>query len=372
MIGIFIVGIIGLIVIITVLFLNLSPEFGKGLTKEQKTQYAHLDNFQNGKFKNLHLSPMEFNIRKLFREWTKESTNRHPAKDIQVEKIDSVDIENYREDITQLIWFGHSTFLLIIDGKKVLIDPMLSQSPSPISLFGATRFSKDLPITADKLPTIDMVVLTHDHYDHLDYKSIRKLKDKVGQFITPLGVGNHLIAWGVDKRKIIELNWWDSMESKSLTLTCTPARHFSGRSLLNRETTLWCSWVIEGKKDKLFFSGDSGYDTHFKRIGEKFGPFDIALVECGQYNENWKFIHMMPEETAQAAKDLKSKLTLPIHWGGFSLAFHDWTDPIERFIDKAKEFDIAITTPKIGETVILGNSFYPQEKWWLNYMASAK
>lgn len=368
MIGIYIVVIIGCIVIMGVLFINLSPQFGKGLTKKQLLEYTLLDNFQNGKFQNRHASPMEFDFRKLFHEWTKKSTHRHPAKDILVEKLEPSAIDKWSPDITRLIWFGHSTFLLQIDGKKILVDPMLSQHPSPIPLLGTSRFSKVLPISAEQLPYIDIVVLTHDHYDHLDYESIRILKDKVGQFITPLGVGNHLVAWGVDKSNITELNWWESIVAEKLTLTCTPARHFSGRGIWNRESTLWCSWVIEGQSDKLFFSGDSGYDTHFKQIGERFGPFDIALVECGQYNENWKYIHMMPEESAQAAVDLKSKLALPIHWGGFSLAFHDWTDPIERFLAKAKALNLNVTTPNIGQPVVIDHPPYPMEKWWMDYL----
>ena len=209
--------------------------------------------------------------------------------------------------------------------------------------------------------------MSHDHYDHLDYETIQKLKDKVGVYFTPLGLGNHLIEWGVNKERINELNWWDSIDFDGIKLICTPARHFSGRGLFDRATTLWCSWVIEGKKDNVFFSGDSGYDTHFKEIGEKYGPFDISLMECGQYNEDWKLLHMMPEETVQAALDLKSKLTMPIHWGGFTLAFHDWTDPIERVVNKAKKLNMPITTPKIGEPVIIGKETYPIEKWWKNY-----
>lgn len=372
MIGIYIVGILGIIVLAAILFLNLSPRFGKGLSKAQKNEYAKLDNFHNGKFVNQKLSSMELNYQELLKEYKKKSPNTKPAKNILVEKIDSIDIENYSHDITQVIWFGHSTFLLIIDGKKILLDPMLSQKPSPISFFGTSRFSKELPISAEKLPFIDIVVLSHDHYDHLDYESILKLKKKVGQFITPLGLANHLVKWGVEKTQIIELNWWQNIEYENIKFTCTPARHFSGRGIFDRETSLWCSWAIEGKNEKLFFSGDGGYGSHFKQIGEELGPFDIALMECGQYNTNWKHLHMMPEETAQASIDLKSKLVLPIHWGGFSLAFHHWTEPIERLLDKANELNLSVTTPKIGEAVILGNRTFPKEKWWIDFTDSNK
>jgi L-ascorbate metabolism protein UlaG (beta-lactamase superfamily) len=330
--------------------------------------YANSRNFKKGKFANQHPSPMDINYWKLFTEMIKKSPNRNPIKNILVEKIDSTNIENHNSGITQLTWFGHSAFLLEMDGKKILIDPMLGESPTPHPLLGPKRYSKELPIEIEKLPFIDAVILSHDHYDHLDYESIQKLKGKVGQYYTPLGVGNHLIKWGVAKEKIHELNWWDSINFDGIELVSCPARHFSGRGLFDRATTLWCSWVIKGINDNIYFSGDSGYDTHFKEIGEKYGPFDISLMECGQYNEDWKLLHMMPEETVQAAVDLKSKLILPIHWGAFTLAFHDWTDPIERVTIKAKELNMPITTPKIGEVVIIGDAPFPNEQWWTNYV----
>ena len=372
MIGFTIVILAVIVLISGVIFLNLSPQFGKSTTKQQKELYALSENFLNGKFKNQHISPMNVDYWKIFKELTKKAPNRNPSKNVLVEKIDSTVIENHNKNITYLTWFGHSTFLLEIDGKKILIDPMLGEVPAPHPLLGSKRYSKDLPIEIEKLPFIDAVILSHDHYDHLDYESILKLKDKVGQYFTPLGLGNHLIEWGVSNEKIKELDWWDDIEFEGIKLVCTPARHFSGRGIFDRATTLWCSWVIKGEKDNIFFSGDSGYDTHFKEIGEKYGPFDISLMECGQYNEDWKLLHMMPEETVQASLDLKSKLTLPIHWGGFTLAFHDWTDPIERILSKANELNVPITTPKIGEQVIVGDLIFPTEKWWKKYMTENK
>lgn len=368
MIGFSIATIIGLIVIIVTLFLNFSPQFGKGTTKDQRKEYSQLGNFQNGKFTNEHPSPMDVNYWKIFKELTKKAPNRNPIKNILVEKVYSINIENNNNDITQLTWFGHSTFLLEMNGKKILIDPMFGEVPAPHSFLGPKRYSKELPIEIEKLPFIDAVILSHDHYDHLDYESIKKLNGKVGQYFTPLGLGNHLIEWGVTEEKINELNWWENIEFDGIKLVCTPARHFSGRGLFDRATTLWCSWVIKGTRDNIYFSGDSGYDTHFKEVGDKYGPFDISLMECGQYNEDWKLLHMMPEETVQASIDLKSKLILPIHWGAFTLAFHDWTDPVERMILKANELNFPVTTPKIGEPVILGNATFPTEKWWEDYM----
>lgn len=369
MIGIYIAIIIGLLIVAITLFLNLSPQFGKGATKEQKIEYVKSGHYEKGKFINQSKTTIDASYWNLIKEMVKGSPNRQPHQEIVVEKIDSTAIENHNKSITQLTWFGHSAFLLQIDGKNILLDPMLGVTPAPHPLIGTKRYSKELPIEIEKLPFIDAVIFSHDHYDHLDYGSIQKLKDKVGQYFTPLGVGNHLTEWGISKDKIHELNWWEEIEFNGINLACTPARHFSGRGLFDRATTLWCSWIIKGEKDNIYFGGDSGYDTHFKEIGNKYGPFDIALMECGQYDEEWKVIHMMPEETVQASIDLKSKLVLPIHWAAFTMAYHDWTDPIERITKKAKEMNLPVTTPKIGEPVIIGDKTFPIEKWWKNYMS---
>jgi L-ascorbate metabolism protein UlaG (beta-lactamase superfamily) len=302
----------------------------------------------------------------------KKDPTRRPSKNIEVEKLDSLEIVNRNPKVTQLTWFGHSTFLLEMEGKTILIDPMFGQVAAPHPMLGANRYSEDLPIKIEQLPYIDFVILSHDHYDHLDYKSIKKLKGKVGAYYTPLGVGNHLASWGISAEKINELNWWDTVNVGDINLVCTPARHFSGRGIANKESTLWASWVIKGEKESVFFSGDSGYGEHFKEIGDKYGPFDIALMECGQYNKSWSAIHMMPEETAQAAVDSKSKLVLPIHWGGFRLAMHSWSDPVERITVAAANLNIPVTTPRIGESLVVGDSIYPQEKWWEEYNVYSK
>jgi len=354
-----ILGIILLAIIGIALFINISPQFGKGATKEQQKEYSKSGHYKDGKFVNDHVSEMGVNMLKMIKEIIKKDPTRKPAKNVVVEKIDSL--------TTQLTWFGHSTFLLEIEGKKILIDPMFGDTPAPHPWVGPKRYSKELPIEVERLPFIDAVIFSHDHYDHLDYESIQRLKGKVDQYYTPLGVGNHLIEWGVDASKVHELNWWDSIDLDQLEFVCTPARHFSGRGLFDRGSTLWSSWIIKGSESNIFFSGDSGYDEHFKEIGDKYGPFDITLMECGQYNDDWKFIHMAPEETAQAAVDLNSKIFLPIHWGAFTLAFHSWTDPIERVAKKAKELGIPVTTPKIGEPIIIGNEQYPNQPWWTDF-----
>lgn len=363
-------GLILLIAIIIILFVNLSPEFGGSPTQKQKDFYAKSKNYNDGIFVNQIPTSMDMGAKKMINtiiQFIKGNPKGKPKVPLQVEKIDSLTIERKTSELTRLTWFGHSAFLLEIDEKNILIDPMLGDFPAPHPVLGSGRFSKELPIEIEKLPHINAVIISHDHYDHLDYGSILKLKDKVDEFYVPLGVGVHLEVWGIPKNKIHELNWWDEIEHDNLKFVCAPSRHFSGRGLTDRSSTLWCSWIIKSPKHNIYFSGDSGYGPHFKEIGEKFGPFDFAMMECGQYNENWSSIHMMPEETVIATQDVKAELMMPIHWGAFTLALHDWTNPIERVTAKASELNVPITTPKIGEAIILGDSILPSSKWWLDY-----
>lgn len=303
-----------------------------------------------------------FNILK---EFMKHNPKRKPGRPIAIEHIDSLPMQDTTQ--TKVIWFGHSTIFLEMEGKRVLLDPQFSNYPSPFPLFGGKRFSRVLPIERSKLPPIDIVILSHDHYDHMDYNSIMKIKDTTSLFCAPLGVGKRLERWGVDPEKIREFEWWNELDFLGLKLACTPARHFSGRSLSDRNQSLWCSWAIIGEQTRVFFSGDGGYGYHFKQIGNKYGPFNLTLMECGQYDERWSTIHMMPEETIQAHIDIKGNVIIPIHWAAFSLAFHDWTEPIERVIKAAKERNVNIATPRIGESVIVGSAKYPVSTWWREY-----
>ena len=267
-----------------------------------------------------------------------------------------------------MTWLGHSAFLLSIDNKKLLVDPMLSPIASPVSFAGIKRYkySEDIMLhIIDEMPPIDAVFISHDHYDHLDYQSIVKLKSKVSHFFVPLGVSAHLIRWGVPIEKITELNWWEEMEYQGLTIALTPSRHFSGRGIFNRDTTLWGGWVILGKSTRLYASGDGGYGPHFKEIGKKYGPFDIALIEGGQYDRRWADIHMTPEQSVQANLDINGKNMILMHWGAFTLANHGWKEPIERVLIGAKKVEVNLITPKIGETVLLDSDLHiPSSAWW--------
>ncbi|KRE53602.1 hypothetical protein ASG81_02255 [Paenibacillus sp. Soil522] len=359
------ISVIAALVIAMYLVLQYYPAFGASPTKERREQLSRSRHYAKSKFVNLIPTVMETTAvekLKLLVQFMKGNPQGRPGKPVVIEPLSKVYFGQGQQP--KLTWFGHSAALLQLDGKTLLLDPMFGRAPSPFPLIGGKRFSDKLPFEIEQLPEVDAVLISHDHYDHLDYGSIVKLKDKVKQFFVPLGVAPHLVKWGIDPAKIEEHDWWEEFSYQGLQLACTPARHFSGRSLTDRDATLWCSWVIHGRAAKIFFSGDSGYGPHFKEIGDKYGPFDLTLMECGQYDERWAAIHMMPEETVQAHLDVRGKVMIPIHWGAFTLALHDWTDPVERAVKAAKERNAMISTPKIGETVFIRAAAYPASLWW--------
>lgn len=366
MIGIAIAAAIALIAVVGILFVNISPEFGGKASPEKIEKFKKTGHYQDGAFVNLIETSMNMNFSNmvsLMGEFIKGNPNKRPNFDIPVQHVDSMELVQNTK--TELIWFGHSAFLLQMEGMNVLIDPMFGDVPAPHPLLGQSRYGKSLPIAIEKLPVIDAIIISHDHYDHLDYGSIQKLKDKTKMFYVPLGVGSHFEAWGVDVSQIVELDWWNSSRLGALNFTFAPSRHFSGRGILDRNKTLWGSWIIASEKENIFFSGDGGYGPHFKEIGEKYGPFDLAMIECGQYNERWNQIHMMPEESAQAGVDVRAKKVMPIHWGAFTLALHSWTDPVERFLKKSKELNSTTLTPQIGQRIFVEDDAAKYSlAWW--------
>ncbi len=299
MIGLIVAAVLILVVVGGLLFVAFSPEFGGKPSMTQQATYNQLDHYTDGTFVNLIPTSMDMSFRKMssiFGDYIRGVPRGVPDFPLPVETIDSVSIADRPDTVTRLTWFGHSAVLLEIDGKNVLLDPMLGDVPAPHPWLGQKRFSDSLPIAIEQLPSIDAVLISHDHYDHLNYGSIQKLKEKVQDFYVPLGVGAHLRTWGVAEEAIHELNWWDETQHDHLGLVFAPSQHFSGRGLTDRNTTLWGSWIIQGNEEKLYFSGDGGYGPHFAEIGERYGPFDLAMMECGQYDERWAQIHMMPEE----------------------------------------------------------------------------
>jgi L-ascorbate metabolism protein UlaG (beta-lactamase superfamily) len=342
--------------------------FGGRLRGVRRSQAEASGHYKRGRFINQVATSMEMTLESftsMMAEQLRPGRYRRPRKQLKPESPDVASIASAAD--TQVVWMGHSSFLVRISGKTVLLDPVLSRRASPFQWIGPKRFAKP-PISIQDIPAVDAVVISHDHYDHLDYGTVKRLRSKVGHFYVPLGLGAHLERWGVKAAAITELDWWSTAQLGDIELICTPSRHFSGRRLGDRFATLWASWVIRTKKDRLFFSGDTGYGPHFAEIGKRYGPFDLSLMECGQYDRRWADIHMMPEQTVQAAQDLRSKRFIPIHWGAFTLAFHDWTDSVERALKAARKVNLPAVTPRIGQIVHLHGSSFPTTAWWKEHV----
>jgi L-ascorbate metabolism protein UlaG (beta-lactamase superfamily) len=263
---------------------------------------------------------------------------------------------------------GHSSLMIQMNGKIWLTDPVFSERTSPVQWAGPKRFHA-VPLNVDELPEIEAVIISHNHYDHLDYGSIQKLKDKVNHFLVPLGNGQTLLDWGVAKEKITEFDWWDSIKIDTVEIIATPAQHFSGRGVLDRDESLWASWIIRNKDHSIYYSGDTGYFDGFKEIGDKYGPFDYAFMECGAYNQLWRNIHLMPEDTIQAFKDVKGNILVPVHNGTFDLSTHAWFDPFVQIKELAQQHNVQLMTPLIGEVVIKQSS-YSNYAWWEDFLVN--
>jgi L-ascorbate metabolism protein UlaG (beta-lactamase superfamily) len=293
--------------------------------------------------------------------WANRSHRRKPRMSLPVVPVRADVLKGPASQALRVTWLGHSTTLIEIDGLRLLTDPVLSERASPVPFAGPKRFTPPA-LSVDDLPPIDAVILSHDHFDHLDRDTIRALAGKVGRFYTTLGVGARLTAWGVPAERVIELDWWQEASFGPLTLAATPAQHFSGRGLSDRDSTLWASWVVSGSRERLFFSGDTGMHAGFAEIGERYGPFDLTLIECGAYNELWPDVHMQPEQSIAAHRFVKGRTMMPVHWGTFDLAMHRWDEPAERIRALAAEQGVRLVQPRPGETITPDSSL--QSPWW--------
>jgi L-ascorbate metabolism protein UlaG (beta-lactamase superfamily) len=346
------------------IFMQL-PQFGSKPSGARQLLLERSPNYKKGQFQNLSNTPAiaeDTTYIAVMREFFFGKSKRNvPSMIIPSQKTDLLGLDPAKD---VFVWFGHSSYFMQISGKKILVDPVFSGYASPLSF--TTKSFKGADIYAvDEIPPIDYLFISHDHYDHLDHRTLKKLRPRIGKVITGLGVGAHLERWGFDPKQIMEKDWNEEVTlDPGFTVHTAPARHFSGRGF-KRNGTLWLSFVLYTPDLKIYLGGDSGYDNHFKKIGEQYGPFDIAILEDGQYDKNWKYIHMMPEEAVAAAIDLRAKKLIPVHWSKFSLSVHAWDDPIIRIDKEARLKNLPLIHPMIGEAVQLKDPA-PSKAWWTN------
>jgi len=347
-----------LCVVVSVLFVLYAPVFGGSQSPESLERIKHSRNFVEDKFVNqlaTSVSTRSPSTKTSIMDWVFQQDDKNPTEPLPSRFLHP---DIFTEG--KFVWLGHSTLLMKINSVVIMTDPVFNRA-SPVPVIGSPFAVQNL-ISIDDLPAVDAVIISHDHYDHLDYQAINVLLKRVDHFFVPLGVKAHLERWGVASTNISELDWYESEVYRGVRLTLAPARHFSGRGLWDRNSTLWGSWIISSKTLNVYFSGDSGYSDTFKTIGQRYGPFDIAFLENGAYNLDWAQIHMMPEEVVQASIDLNARVLFPIHWSKFDLALHPWDEPAIRLTKEARNRAVAVATPLIGEAFDVNN--YPETQWW--------
>jgi L-ascorbate metabolism protein UlaG (beta-lactamase superfamily) len=290
------------------------------------------------------------------------SKYRRPAGPVPVLERSAADYRVAPASGLRVTWLGHSTTLLEIDGQRVLFDPVWSDRASPLPIFGTKAFYA-LPLPLAQLPSVDVVLISHDHFDHLDMPTVKALAARGARFVVPLGVGAHLQAWGVPERDVAELDWWDTLRVGGLTLTATPARHFSGRSPSGQNRTLWAGWSVAGPRHRVYYSGDTALDDAMVEIGARLGPFDLTMMDVGAYDARWADVHLGPEQAVRAHRLVRGNVMLPVHWARFDLALHGWTEPVERVLVAAEAEGVRVATPRPGELFEPAAPGAPA-RWW--------
>ncbi len=351
---------VGLLLALTGALADSWAGLGRRPDAERRKRFERSPQWRDGRFHNS--QPVWLDLAQAIRAGLKASPHAAPQQPVPTAKGDPAQFHNAPESGLRVTWLGHSTTLIEIDGVRVLTDPVWGRRASPVDWMGITRWY-DSPLALGDLPEIDAVLISHDHYDHLDHRTIVALKDRATTFIVPLGVGAHLTFWGVPESRIVELDWWESTRLGAVEITSTPARHTSGRHVFDRDLTLWSGYALGGPAHRVYFSGDTGLQTAFAEIAEKLGPFDASLIEIGEYNANWPDVHLGPEQAVTAHRTLRGGVLIPIHWGLFKLAPHAWTEPIERVLTAAASAGVAVATPRPGESVEPGATLTTQ-RWW--------
>ena len=340
------------------------PKFGAYPEGERLEKIQRSPHHVDGEFRNLTETPRFSDGNSMFSIFAgdlfKRFENLRPALPLPTAKTDLKALDTRQDTI---VWLGHSSYFVLFGGKRILIDPVLSPFAAPVS-FSTQAFEGTNLYTADEIPEIDVLLITHDHWDHLDHATVTALEGKVRKVFAPLGVGAHLERWGYAREKVHEADWYEKLELlPDLAIHLVPARHYSGR-WLTRNKSLWGGFVLEYSKQRILFSGDTGYGPHFKELGQRFGGFDLVALDMGQYDPRWPYIHMTPEEAAQAAEDLQTKTLLPAHVGRFNIARHAWTEPFERISAASEGKPYRLATPKIGEPLRVGDAGQRFAHWW--------
>lgn len=332
---------------------------GRDPEGDELTKLDSLSNFKNGAFENL-AERADSTIKSKWLFLRSKPETIRPSRALPWVKTN---LKTLPSPAPTIVWFGHSSLLIKTLQGNILIDPVFSNHAGPVPGI-MTAFAGTMHYQAKDMPQIDVLIISHDHYDHLDYRTLKKLRTKIKLAVVPLGIGSDLVYWGFDRKKIIELNWNQSTTTTGgIQITATPAQHKSNRTYKAENKTLWASYVIQTGNYRLYYSGDSGYGPHFKQIGQQYGPFDLALLECGQYSPNWPWTHLWLGQAAQAAVDLQAHMLQPVHWGKFEEANHPWNEPIEKLLPAAAKLNMSINVPRIGEPYTLGTP--PKTAvWW--------
>jgi L-ascorbate metabolism protein UlaG (beta-lactamase superfamily) len=344
-----------------IIFVN-QPSFGRLPRGERLEKIQNSPNYKEGKFQNIsptaQITSNKSKISSALDFMFRKTEGLRPKADLPTIKTN---LKQFKHNENVMVWLGHSSVFIQINDKRFLIDPALITA-SPISFLNKPFKGTDI-YNIDDIPYIDYLIITHDHWDHLDYETIKQLKNRVGKVICPLGVGEHFEYWGFDKEDIIELDWNENFMLEGAMIYCLPARHFSGRGL-SFDKTLWASFMLQTPSYNIYISGDSGYDTHFADIGRQFDKIDFAIIENGQYNEDWRLIHLMPEELINAIKDLNANMVFTVHNSKYALGKHSWNEPLDNIFNAAQKNSINLITPMIGELVYLDNRTQIFKKWW--------
>ena len=344
-------------------YLHLA-KFGALPTGNRLEKIENSPNYHDGQFRNLEPIPMATDrggiLKRLVNSLFAEKDRPRPPAPVPSVKINLTALDR-NEDV--LIWLGHSSFYMQLAGYRILVDPVFSDNAAPVP-FVNRAFTGTNIYSASDMPEIDLLLITHDHWDHLDYPTVRALKGKIAKVVCPLGVGAHFERWDFPGSSVVETDWHNALQlNNGLVIHTLPARHYSGRTL-TRNKTLWAAYALVTPQRKIYISGDSGYGAHFKQAGMAFGGFDLAVLDSGQYNENWRYVHMMPEDAVKAAGDLQAKALLPAHVGKFSIARHAWDEPFIRLTRAAQEGSFRLLTPKIGESVRFNTDQRQFSQWW--------